>query len=258
AVNVFFTAVTADSLSRHEMLAWINESLESNFGKIEELCSGAAYCQFMDMLFPGHNCVQLKKVKFSSIHEHEFLNNFKILQLAFKKMEVDKFIAIDRLVKGKFQDNFEFVQWFKRFFDANYDGCEYDALAMRGGVPMGKGSSKLLDKKRPIGASRPAPSRPVASRPAARPIPNRTTTKPASNNNAEQIDELSIKLENMRATTEGVEKERDFYFSKLRDIEILCQDNQEEGPLVQAILDVLYATDDADGTPVVEENDSEY
>jgi len=36
-------------------------------------------------------------------------------------------------VKGKFQDNFEFVQWFKKFFDANYDGKEYDPVAARQG-----------------------------------------------------------------------------------------------------------------------------
>ena len=29
-------------------------------------------------------------------------------------------IPVERLIKGKFQDNFEFVQWFKKFFDANY------------------------------------------------------------------------------------------------------------------------------------------
>lgn len=43
-------------------------------------------------------------------------------------------VPTERLVKGKFQDNFEFLQWFKKFFDANYDGHEYDALAMRGGL----------------------------------------------------------------------------------------------------------------------------
>lgn len=40
---------------------------------------------------------------------------------------------MDKLVKGKFQDNFEFVQWFKKFFDANYDGKEYDPVAARQG-----------------------------------------------------------------------------------------------------------------------------
>lgn len=29
------------------------------------------------------------------------------------------------------QDNFEFLQWFKKFFDANYDGREYNPLEMR-------------------------------------------------------------------------------------------------------------------------------
>lgn len=48
-------------------------------------------------------------------------------------MGVDKIIPVDKLVKGKFQDNFEFVQWFKKFFDANYDGKEYDPVAARQG-----------------------------------------------------------------------------------------------------------------------------
>jgi len=40
AVNVYSTSVTSDNLSRHDMLAWINESLQMNFTKIELLCSG--------------------------------------------------------------------------------------------------------------------------------------------------------------------------------------------------------------------------
>lgn len=55
AVNVYSTNVTTDNLSRHDMLSWVNGCLASNFAKIEELCTGAAYCQFMDMLFPGNN-----------------------------------------------------------------------------------------------------------------------------------------------------------------------------------------------------------
>lgn len=49
---------------------------------------GAVYCQFMDMLFP--NSVPLKKVKFGAKLEHEYIHNFKLLQVAFKKMGVDK------------------------------------------------------------------------------------------------------------------------------------------------------------------------
>ena len=45
-------------------------------------------------------------------------------------------VPVDRLVKGKFQDNFEFIQWFRKFFDANFDGTRrrhYDAVVERGG-----------------------------------------------------------------------------------------------------------------------------
>lgn len=42
----------------------------------------------MDMLFPGS--VPMKRVKFRTNLEHEYIQNFKILQGAFKKMEVDK------------------------------------------------------------------------------------------------------------------------------------------------------------------------
>lgn len=52
------------------------------------LSPGAAYCQFMDMLFAG--CISLKKVKFQAKLEHEYIHNFKLLQASFKRMNVDK------------------------------------------------------------------------------------------------------------------------------------------------------------------------
>lgn len=166
AVNVYSTSMTIENLSRHDMLAWVNDSLQLSYTKIEQLCSGrwnltimtseqltkkqeccfflpperhpalhffkphvsgfsgerkknhawvfrclvcaglmtpwpffpphgnglcfpgTAYCQFMDMLFPG--CILLKKVKFQAKLEHEFIHNFKVLQAAFKRMNVDK------------------------------------------------------------------------------------------------------------------------------------------------------------------------
>lgn len=47
---------------------------------------------------------------------------------------------MDKLIKGRFQDNFEFLQWFKKFFDANYDGRDYDPLEARFGIPLGSGT----------------------------------------------------------------------------------------------------------------------
>lgn len=51
-----------------------------------------------------------------------------------------KIVPVDRLIKGRFQDNFEFLQWFKKFFDANYDGREYDPLEARLGIQLGRGA----------------------------------------------------------------------------------------------------------------------
>lgn len=63
------------------------------------LCfAGAAYCQFMDMLFPG--CILLKKVKFQAKLEHEYIHNFKVLQAAFKRMNVDKVSLVLNLTSG--------------------------------------------------------------------------------------------------------------------------------------------------------------
>jgi len=51
--------------------------------------------------------------------------------------------------------------------------------------------------------------------------------------------------EKYRATIDGLEKERNFYFDKLRDIEILCQtDEEQESELKKDILKILYATDE--------------
>ena len=51
-------------------------------------------------------------------------------------------IPVDKLMKLKFQDNYEFVQWFKKFFDANFDGKPYNASEVRSGQSLGSGAGK--------------------------------------------------------------------------------------------------------------------
>lgn len=50
AVNVYATSVSIDNLSRHDMLAWVNDSLHLTYTKIEQLCSGKAKV-FNEILF---------------------------------------------------------------------------------------------------------------------------------------------------------------------------------------------------------------
>lgn len=66
-------------------------------------------------------------------------------------------------MKGRFQDNFEFIQWFKKFYDANYTGQEYDALAMRGGEPLGAGGGAKKPAARAAPARAPARTAPKTS-----------------------------------------------------------------------------------------------
>jgi len=273
AVNVYSTSVTTDNLSRHDMLSWVNDCLSAKYTKIEEMCSGSAYCQFMDMLFPGS--VQLKKVKFKTQLEHEYIQNFKVLQASFKRMGVDKIVPVDRLIKGRFQDNFEFIQWFKKFFDANYDGAPYDAVGARGNQGLGATNGHGAGG----GAARPVPVA-AASRIASGPSRIQKTSPgaggargppPASRlargsvgggggggggaaaANA-QIEELNAQLVEMKLTIEGLEKERDFYFGKLRDIEVLAQEFENDGgEFSQKTLAVLYATEDGFAVPEDEE-----
>ncbi|KAM6992443.1 microtubule-associated protein RP/EB family member 3-like isoform 2-T2 [Tautogolabrus adspersus] len=253
AVNVYSTSMTIENLSRHDMLAWVNDSLHLNFTKIEQLGSGSAYCQFMDMLFPG--CIMMKKVKFNAKLEHEYIQNFKVLQASFKRMNVDKIIPVERLVKGKFQDNFEFLQWFKKFFDANYDGKEYDPIMIR----QGQEGTPPPPPPTNQGPMRTSPTAPKTVPPPQRQINMAATRKsaPMSRNGGDaELIELNQQLLDLKLTVEGLEKERDFYFGKLRDIELICQEhNNENHPSLMKIMDTLYATEEGFAPPDDEEID---
>jgi len=51
----------------------------------------------------------------------------------------------------------------------------------------------------------------------------------------------------LKFTIDGLERERDFYFGKLRDVEVMCQGFQaepasapEKDAVIQKVLDILY------------------
>ena len=57
---------------------------------------------------------------------------------------------MDKLVKAKYQDNLEFCQWIKRYFDLNYSGQPYNGSERRKNVPFFyiMGGNKVAPPKR--------------------------------------------------------------------------------------------------------------
>jgi RP/EB family microtubule-associated protein len=78
----------------------------------------------------------MAKVKWGAKHDYEYVENYKVLHQAFQKNEIKRYIDVDKLVKAKYQDNLEFLQWMKRFFDIKYNGQPYDAIGRRKGQDL--------------------------------------------------------------------------------------------------------------------------
>lgn len=51
----------AKNLGRHELLSWVNSTVQSDYSKIENLSDGIAYCQIIDAFYP--NSIDITKLK---------------------------------------------------------------------------------------------------------------------------------------------------------------------------------------------------
>lgn len=110
------------NMSRYKMLQWVNGLVQGRYTRIEDLCSGVAYCRMFALIFP--DCIQLKRVKINPKLDHEYVHNLRLLQDAFNRIHLDKVVPIDRLIPGRFKHNFEFVQWFQKFYDSHVPQLE--------------------------------------------------------------------------------------------------------------------------------------
>ncbi|KXN72264.1 hypothetical protein CONCODRAFT_77861 [Conidiobolus coronatus NRRL 28638] len=268
--------------SRGELLKWINDLCQLSLNKIEECGTGAPYCQIMDSIYGD---LPLHRVKFDAKGEHEFLNNFKILQNVFAKHKVDKVIPVDKLVKLKMQDNLEFVQWLKRYWESNSSGDYYDAVARRKAAPGGAAPASSARAPPARTATRPpAPAarstpKPTAAKPTSRgassasqtrsgvssggPIKSQTASpRRTPQQQSREVENLIAQLTDLSSSFDAMKSERDFYFDKLRDIEILTQKQSsmgfKEDSFVKQIQAVLYSTEEGFELPSPEEQQDEF
>lgn len=49
AVNVYSTSITQETMSRHDIIAWVNDILALNYTKVEQLCSGKKVLHALQM-----------------------------------------------------------------------------------------------------------------------------------------------------------------------------------------------------------------
>lgn len=236
--------------SRQELLAWLNNLLQLNVTKVEQCGTGAALCQVFDSIYYD---VPMARVKFNANTEYAYLQNFKILQNIFAKHAVDRPIPVEALIKCKMQDNLEFLQWTKRYWDQYYPGHDYDPLARR------KGAGSLPNTGAPAPRAAPAASTARRAAPASNTAAPRTRTPQGGAASAALREENNV----LKETVSGLERERDFYFSKLRDIELLIQQamdadpelEKDEGGLLKQIQTILYSTEEGFEIPVEAEGD---
>ncbi|KAK1283427.1 Microtubule-associated protein RP/EB family member 1C [Acorus calamus] len=210
-------------VGRTEILAWINSTLQFNLSKVEEAAPGAIQCQLMDVVHPGT----------VPMHKH---------------------IEVNKLIKGRPLDNLEFMQWMKRYCDSVNGGLQnnYNPLGRRGTCKGGKEVSKRAAATQ--GVAKTSTSSKTHSSTHARKNEQlaNAPSKPASSKDGvydeQRIESLIVKpmqITELKLFVDSLEKERDFYFAKLRDIEILCQSPQMEHlPIVAAIQRILYAAND--------------
>ncbi|KAG9825856.1 microtubule associated protein, partial [Aureobasidium melanogenum] len=234
--------------SRQELLQWLNSLCSLNLTRVEQCGTGAPFCAIYDSIFLD---LPMSRVKFNATADYAYLDNFKILSNAFRKHHIDRPIPVEMLVKCKMQDNLEFLQWTKRFWDQHYPGGDYDALARRKGQAVGSAPAPTPRAS----TTRRAPA--VAATSGAR------TRTPLGGAGGAQTAALTQENNALKETVQGLERERDFYFSKLRDIELLVQGAMEaepelekdEGGLLKQIQTILYSTEEGFEIPAEAEDE---
>lgn len=244
---------------KRELLEWATDFLKMDIPKVESLCTGAHYCQLCDAMFP--NSMKMQKVNFSARTEPEYVKNWKLVQVVFGRQGIQKVIPVERLIKGRFQDNLEFLQWFYQYFMSVYHGGDYDAEGRRkrakgnSGVRYGGGAASTRkptaaprirqtgERRAPSGSGYGA----QRSKKARTDGPSRV---PASRDNnaggasTAELEELREKLriaeeergkleleqqtwtakhKELETCARAIEQERDFYFQKVVEVEEVCK-----------------------------------
>jgi microtubule-associated protein, RP/EB family len=174
-------------------------------------------------------------VNWEAKSDYEFVQNYKLLQVAFTKHGVQRHVDVDKLIRAKYQDNLvrnrwnrrmmavviaenltsglvlntqEFCQWLKAFYDqTGVFRDDYDPVAVRARGKGGNAYNQLMSKTKTIGgkpmpATRPSVTRPTASSPPKAAVAQRQPMTTTNRNNATTAAG-SMPMTAARTTTNG-------------------------------------------------------
>ena len=88
-------------VGRKELLDFFNDLLGLQLTKIEQTAPGAIACQLTELIFPGS--VPMSKVNWEAKSDYEFIQNYKLLQNAFSKHHVQRYVDVNKLIRAKYQ-----------------------------------------------------------------------------------------------------------------------------------------------------------
>jgi RP/EB family microtubule-associated protein len=230
------------------LIQWINNTFKLSISRIEEACTGAIYCQIIEAIHPGE--INLHKVNWKAKLEHEYLANYKLLQQAFNKVNINKNIETEKLIKGRAQDNLEFLQFLKRYFEIKFKSVDYDPIARRKGAdfispfnanqPSKSKDTKAFIKK-DYGSVKALNKENEAKKENLKSI---TNIQPIVCEK-EELHNDKGDIKNLRGMVNELEAERDFYLSKLRDMEFFVSncDTQKVSSetMKKLVLEILFS-----------------
>lgn len=176
------------------------------------------YCQVIDKIYPGS--FNMGAVKWGAKFDYEFMENYKILNNAFRKNSIQKNLDVDKLVKCRLLDNTEMCQWIKKYFELHYSGQEYDPVGRRNGQDL----YYILGGNK-VGPPAKTSFKPTTTTTTARPTTASTRPKPAgtavktTGGKSGDAELLEKQVAELSSNNQILDKEREFYFSKLRLIE---------------------------------------
>ncbi|KAG0681406.1 hypothetical protein C6P40_003647 [Pichia californica] len=276
------------TVSKSALLEWINTSFELHYTKIEQCGNGAVYCMIFNALYP--NLINISRVQKNANTDYDILINYKLLQNGFNKVQISRDVNVEKLMKCRLQDNLEFLQWFSRLWcdhnkDFTFGGTSQPNSRRTSSIGLNRSNSRQSSM-----SSSKLSSSTIKPRIASQPTSQSTQLRSVSSNNnsinnnksintpinknsqhfnselaklKDELKETKESLEEMTTLKEGLEIERNFYFGKLREIEVICQNISQSGDsryvstlsLIDDLKEIMYSTEE--GFLLPDDNDED-